>query len=204
MIDEIHYFDDVKLWLFNYDNSEWERVRKLCLEENNRLTDNYTVDKCKISDHKVFFICYKNNEPIIFGGLKEYNNKVARVFNRFYIFPHFRSSKIKNMHRTVAYMIKNILPIIEYHFAYPLIFISMQMRSRTYSGNQQWSKIWKSMWFSHDSNWKDFDGLVLTTSKIHKEGFQNIIYKDSPEFTFDDWTVKKLSFQQYEQLYNDS
>lgn len=201
MIDESFYFDNNKLWLFDYDNAEWERVRSLCLQENNWLRKNYLPDRCKISDHKVFFIYYEGDAPIAFGGLKEYDDNVARMFNRFYHFPSYRSSKNLDANMSALYHI--ILTKIENHFRYPLIFISMQMRKRTYSGNQLWWNVWKKYWLKYANDWKDYDGLILTTKKHHKEGFHNIVYRDSEELKFDDWNITKIGFDQYEQLFND-
>lgn len=205
MIDVTLETKEIKLWIFDYDNEEWERVRKLCLEEDNWLRENYLPHRCKVSDHKAFFIAYYlDGRPMMFGGIKEYNNNVARAFNRMYAFPYVRSVKKFKHHHNI--MINTILPALETAIdkTYNLLFVSMQMRERTYKGNQKWWEFWKKSWFScTQTEWKDFDGLVQTYPADNASCYQNIVYREKNSYTFKDWNPKHMSFSEYDKRFVD-
>lgn len=201
MIDKTVVTEDIRLWLFDYENEEWERVRSLCLEEDNWLRENYTPKRCKISDHKVFFIAYYHDgRPMMFGGIKEYSKNVARVFNRMYAFPYVRSMKKFRWHHGL--MINTMIPAMEscLDYKYDLLFVSMQMRARAYDGEQKWWKFWKESWFSWTTDWKSYDsGLVQTYPSEDPSCFQNIVYRDSVNFKFIDWNPRTITFDEYKQ-----
>jgi len=203
VIDVTLETNEIKLWIFDYDNDEWERVRNLCLEEDNWLRENYLPHRCKVSDHKVFFIAYyPDGRPMMFGGIKEYTNDVARVFNRMYAFPYVRSVKKFKHHHGI--MINTILPALETAIdkTYNLLFVSMQMRERTYKGNQKWWDFWKKSWFSWtQSDWKDFDGLVQTYPADNATCYQNIVYREKNNYTFKDWNPTRMSFSEYNERF---
>jgi len=203
MIDKTIITDNIKLWLFDYDNEEWERVRSLCLEEDNWLRENYTKERCKISDHKVFYIAYMpNGEPLKFGGVKEYTPNVARAFNRMYGFPKYRSPKKFTWHHGL--MLNTILPAMEevIEYRYNLLFVSMQMRHRVYNGEQRWWQYWKDSWFSWSNEWKAYDGLVQTYPSEDLNCFQNIVYRESDNYKFSDWGPNTMSFTEYAKKLN--
>jgi hypothetical protein len=198
MIDKTIITPDIKLWLFDYENDEWERVRALCLEEDNWLRENYTEKRCKISDHKVFYIAYMpNGDPLKFGGIKEYNPHVARAFNRMYGFPKYRSPKKFIWHHGL--MLNTILPAMEEVIGtkYDLLFVSMQMRKRGYTGQQRWWEYWKDSWNSWTEDWKSYDGLVQTYPSEELSCFQNIVYRESNNYKFKDWNPTTITFNEY-------
>jgi hypothetical protein len=202
MIDKTIITDDIRLWLFDYENDEWERVRALCLEEDNWLRENYTEKRCKISDHKVFYIAYMpNGEPLKFGGIKEYTPHVARAFNRMYGFPKYRSPKKFIWHHGL--MLNTILPAMEeaVGFKYDLLFVSMQMRKRGYTGEQRWWQYWKDSWFSWTDEWKTYDGLVQTYPSPDPTCWQNIVYRESNGYNFSHWNPNTMTLEQYDNLH---
>lgn len=204
MIDKTFITEDIRLWVFDYENDEWERVRSLCLEEDNWLRENYTTKRCKISDHKIFSIAYMpNGDPLMFGGIKEYTPYVARAFNRMYGFPKYRSPKKFNWHHGV--MINTIIPAMEeaLGFKYDLTFVSMQMRKRTYDGKQRWWEYWKDSWLSWSNDWKEYDGLVQTYPSEDLTCYQNIVYRELNGYTFNDWNPKTITYEEYDKRYRD-
>ena len=186
--------------VFNQSTPEWERVRALCLEEDNWLRENYTEKNCIVEDHDIFSITYvkETNEPICFCGIYNngrYHEKVARAFNRFYLFPEYRSSKLI---RRMKAMHDLILPsMIESNpETRDLLFISMQMRDRDYQGEQRWWNAWKKIWMSFNQEWKDIEGLVQVVDGEDPKCFQNIVYREYDQFTYNDWNPKTISFDQ--------
>lgn len=203
MINKTIQTDDIILWVFDYDNDEWERVRSLCLEEKHWLRENYLHNRCKISDHKIFFIAYYHDgRPMMFGGIKEYENNVARAFNRLYAFPYVRSAKKFQYHQGI--MVNTILKTMEeaINKEYGLLFVSMQMRDRNYIGKQRWWDFWKKGWFRWAPDWKKYDGLVKTCSAEVASCYQNIVYRERNGYTFADWNPKRISFQEYHRRFD--
>jgi hypothetical protein len=198
MIDKHIKNEFINLWLFDYDNEEWERVRSICLEENNRLRDNYLPHRCKITDHRVFFVAYLHDgRPAMFGGIKEYSPNVARMFNRMFGFPSIRSVvDFKFNHMLLG---KYIMPEMEKAIGhqYDLTFISMQQRERGYPGKQAWWNYWKDSWFEITEGWKEHPDLVQTYSSEEKTCYQNIVYRELNNFKFSDWNPKTLSHNEY-------
>lgn len=201
MIDKTIITDDIKLWIFDYENDEWERVRALCLEEDNWLRENYTEKRCKISDHKVFSIAYMpNGDPLMFGGIKEYTPHVARGFNRMYGFPKYRSPKKFHWHHWL--MVNTILKEMEdaLDHEYDIMFVSMQMRNRVYAGEQRWWKYWKESWLAWATDWKAYEGgLVQTYPSEDPSCFQNIVYRESSDYKFADWNPRTITFEEYKE-----
>lgn len=188
-------------WFFDYDNEEFERVRNLCLEENNWLQENYTQDKLKITDHDWFCVSYSNDgDPICFGGLRGYNSHVGRLFNRFYQFPKYRGSLGSKMYSNINQMkafaqtirVSTLLSTQKYD----LIFISMQQRKSLFR-QALWWKFVKS-YFKNNYDWQSFDnGLVQVYEGDLASCYQNIIYYTKNNYTFEDWNPKVMSYNEH-------
>jgi hypothetical protein len=202
MIDKTVITETCRIWIFDYDNDEWERVRALCLEEDNWLRENYLPHRCKISDHKAFFIAYfHDGRPIMFGGLKEFTPNVARMFNRMYGFPYLRS--VKDFHFNHSILAKDIMPAMEEAIGhkYDLMFVSMQQRARKYAGKQGWWKHWCDSWFELTTDWKVYDGLVQTYPAENATCYQNIVYRESENYKFSDWNPNTLTYTEYQEKF---
>jgi hypothetical protein len=198
MIDKTVETDNVRIWLFDYDNEEWERVRNLCLEEDNWLRDNYLPNRCKIKDNEVFYIAYcKDGRPWGFGGVKEYTPNVARVLNRFYAFPYVRS--VGKLHDHFGVLVNDLVPnsLAVLEKDYDLVFVSMQMRGRVYNGRQRWWEKWMEGWNKWSNEWKTYEGLVQTYPAEQATCYQNIIYKTQANFSLGDWNPKTMTYQEY-------
>lgn len=198
MIYEEFENDTYRCVVFNKTTDEWIRVRNLCLQEDNWLRENYLEKNCVVEDHDIFSITYikETGMPIVFCGI--YNNgryhpSVGRALNRFYLFPEYRSTDLRNrmkvIHDLVLSSMVKLNPIKR-----DLLFISMQPRERNYEGEQRWWKQWKRIWTGFGGGWKSVDGLVQVVNGNDPRCFQNIIYKDSNEFSFEDWNPKILEY----------
>jgi hypothetical protein len=184
--------------VFNKTTPEWERVRSLCLEEDNWLRENYIEKNCVVEDHDIFSITYikESGLPICFGGIynnNRYHPQVARALNRFYLFPEYRSNDLRNrmkaMHNLILPSMLAVSPV-----ARDLLFISMQSRERDYEGEQRWWQQWKKIWLGFNGDWKTIDRLVQVVNGEDPRCFQNIVYKEINQFTFNDWDPKTISF----------
>jgi len=191
--------EDYRCVVFDKSTDEWNRVRALCLEEDNWLRENYLEKNCVVEDHDVFSITYikGTTDPICFCGI--YNNgryhpQVARAFNRFYLFPEYRSTdlvkRMKAMHDLILPSMLAVTPVQR-----DLLFISMQMRDRDYQGEQRWWRAWKKIWLSFKGGWKQINGLAQVVNGEDPRCFQNIVYRDSDKFTFADWNPRMKSYE---------
>jgi len=188
------------LWVFDYDNEEFERVRTLCLTDtNNKLRENYTKEKLKISDHVLFLIQYNhNNEPIAMGGVKEYTADVCRICNRWYLFPNSRGvwGKKAELMMAIQFLLSSFKEI--YKLKYKFYFISMQQRNSKKAGRQLWWKAFTTMIHSLNKRWKSYDnGLVQVHEGNLASCYQNIIYMSYKEFQFEDWNPKVMSYDEH-------
>lgn len=188
------------LWVFDYDNAEFERVRELCLADtNNKLRENYTKEKLKISDHIFFAIQYGfDNEPIAMCGVKEYTPDVCRIFNRWYLFPKSRGpwSKREELISALRFMNGSMRELFK--LKYKLYFISMQQRNSKRAGKQLWWKAFTTMIYSLNKRWKSYDdGLVQVHEGNLASCYQNIIYMTIDNYTFEDWNPKIMSYDKH-------
>jgi len=188
---------DYRCVVFNKTTPEWERVRALCLEEDNWLRENYLEKNCVVEDHDIFSITYvkETGLPICFCGIynnNRYHHQVARALNRFYLFPEYRTKDLRKRMKAIHDL---ILPsmISASSISRDLFFISMQSRERNYDGEQRWWQQWKKIWLSFNGGWKTVDGLVQVVNGEDPRCFQNIIYKHNDNFLFNDWDPKILN-----------
>lgn len=198
MINETYTTEDIIVNVFNYSHDNWHKVRAECLLEKNWLRENYLPRQCKVEDHEIFYIAYTHDrDPINFGGIMKHSDNVARVLNRMYTFPKFRS--VKNLVHNLDLLANTIIPVCESNLEnpFPLNFISMQMRDKVYKGEQRWWKHWKENWLSVSNGWKSVNGLVQVVEGENSECYQNIVYKDSSTYKFKDWNPKTLTFEEF-------
>ena len=183
-------------------STEFEEVRKLCLQDNNWLSSNYTKDNLVVEDHNGYAVAFTKdtNEPIIMAGV--YNNSryppnVARMVNRLYTFPKFRTNR-KNMidgfklaHEFIIY------PLIKVN-NFDGYFITMQNRPKESKG---WWNIWKNaMQLSSDNYWTESDRYIQTCMWPVQKCWQNFIYKDITPDTFSKWNTTLINDSEWQSL----
>lgn len=200
------------LWLFNYDSPEFEKVRELCLQdENNWLRDNYTQENLKVTDHVRFAVQYDHDSnPLLMAGVKELTPDVARVFNRWYLFPVARTSTKNWTHDPALIKIfaqllsPNGTPFWEMmEIDYKLLCISMQQRHEKKVGQQLWWKIVYRTIKRMTDEWKNYDkGLVQVFPGELSTCYQNVIYLTKDNYTFEDWNPKIMSYDEHYLRFN--
>lgn len=198
--------NNVKLRIFDQNNDEFEHVRSLCLQEDNWLRENYLPHRCKVTDHKIFWIAYIDDKPWHFAGIKEYNSNVARVMNRTYEFPDFRNPRLITHHHNL--LANTVIPTIEsvLGFEYDFLFFSMQRRKRGYEQKRQkWWELVKRSWKSVAPNWISYeDGLVQVYPAEVESCYQNVIYKSNNNYTIEKWNPIIITYEQYLEKFKDS
>jgi hypothetical protein len=181
---------------------EFERVRSICLEENNWLQKNYTQEKLVIEDHSGYVVVYQKetNKPIIMAGA--YNNgmfpsNVARLANRLYLFPEFRCGRhnmIESYKLHHERIVKPLMAINDYN----LYVITMQNRTR---GNKGWWSRWKKMMQESSNNmWTEADGYLQTCPWLVQKCCQNFVYTELKKGTFKEWNPKIITEAEWQVL----
>ena len=190
------------IWIFDYDNKEFERLREICLsDKDNWLRDNYTKENLKISDHIFYCVLYDHDgNPIAMSGVKEYNKDVLRYCNRHYTFHNTRKQRaIPSMFsKEVMDSFPDLLKIVFDNVDHKLFFISMQQRNKRAKQQQWWKTAVKLMNKFHGIEWTNYDkGLVQVANCKETSCYQNVMYYTRGNYTFEDWNPKVMSYDEH-------
>jgi hypothetical protein len=204
-----HQIERYRLSVYSYENTyhviyhetcdEFERVRSICLEENNWLRENYTKENLVIEDHNGYVVIYQRHtdKPILMAGV--YNNgkfpeNVARLANRLYLFPEFRCSRSNMLESYVLYHQRIVRPLIDIN-NFDVYIMTMQNRKR---GNKGWWKLWKSMMQeSSDYMWNEVDGYIQSCPHMVQKCWQNFVYTETKAGSFLDWNPKIIDHNEW-------
>lgn len=185
--------EDAYCEFFYKDSSKFEQIRDECLKEDNWLRKNYTKESLIIEEHLGYGVVYKKStkEPMVMGGLyqdQSYHENTARMLNRTYVFPKFRSNSISEL--SAAYKICHeylIFPLIKEN-NFSCYFITMQNRKKN-------SKVWWNIWQTAMSNasnsyWISGEGYLQTKNINVQKCWQNFVYHGElsmKTITHEDW-----------------
>lgn len=188
-------------WVFDYDNVQFEKIRELCLQEDNWLRNNYTKENLKISDHKFYIVIFDHSgNPMGMAGGKEYNPEVMRYLNRWYMFPNKRVNFLKAtlMSKNIISSFSDIFKFIHKTFDHKLFFISMQQRQNKARQQLWWKVVTKTINTTQSSKWKNYDkGLVQVADCEETSCYQNVVYYTRGNYKFEDWNPKVMSYDEH-------
>lgn len=169
MIDEYYHK------IFTEDCDDFENIRKEILKEENWLKENYTEKSFKVSDHVgVSAVFHKSGNLWAIGGLYEYDQNVARAFNRSYLFPNYRTKSISEFINMCKIGEKHILEPLDKIKKYPSTIITMQDRR----ASRKWFKFCaQSINKTFQDTW-NYDGKHIKTCKSEDDVcYQNFIWR---------------------------
>ncbi len=207
-----HQYKRYSLTVFSYENTyhviyhntcdEFERVRSICLEEDNWLRQNYTKENLVIEDHSGYAVIYQKgtDKPILMAGA--YNNgkfpsNVARMANRLYLFPEFRCGRHNMIESYKIHHERIVKPLMEIN-DYDLYIITMQNRNR---GSKGWWNLWKKMMRESSNNmWQEPEGYIQTCPWMVQKCWQNFVYTELREGSFAEWNPNILTHAEWEAL----
>lgn len=189
--------------IYQADDPEFERVRQLCLAEDNWLRDNYTKDNLRLEQHKAYCVAYRQgtDEPMVMGGVfndGRWPGNVGRMLNRAYVFPRFRSRTLSEL--TVAFK------ILHHHVIYPLMaatdcdvyFQTMQNRVKPTKG---WWQVWKqAMAGAAPGLWIEQEGYIQTCPWPVQKCWQNFVYHERHAGAFAHWAPEVIDHNQWASL----
>lgn len=188
--------DDCHYEIYYSETPAFKKVREECLSEDNWLKKNYTTDSLIVEEHSGFGVVYKTStgEPIVMGGVyrdPSYPEHTARMINRTFTFPKFRSRDksclllgFQILHKYLIY------PLMDAN-EYTCYIITMQNRyNRITKG---WWDIWKyTMSQASNGLWIPGKGYVQTKNVPVQKCWQNFVYCGGP-FTLPTITQEEWS-----------
>jgi hypothetical protein len=180
---------------------EFEKVRSLCLAEDNWLRNNYTNENLIVEDHNGYGVVYQTStsKPMVMGGVfndGRYPNNVAKMINRLYTFPEFRMkfSDMTDGFRVTCSLIDKLIEINN-HDVY---LITMQNRKR---GGKRWWDTWVNhMDIASNSKWTLGKGYIQTCKADVQKCWQNYVYLESKIDSFRTWNPKTINHSEWEKL----
>lgn len=185
---------DTHIVVYYQSNKEFEHVRDLCLQENNWLRHNYTKDNLKIEDHYGYGVVYQisTGQPMVMGGVfndGRYPKNIAKMINRLYTFPKFRMTHtdMTDGFRVTCSLIERLINDNDFD----CYLITMQNRPR---GGKRWWDIWKHhMDIASQHKWQHGDGYIQTCPWAVQKCWQNYVYRNLKDMTFETWNPTIIS-----------
>lgn len=203
MIYDSYTTDDFYHEIYFESNDRFEEVRKLCLEEDNWLGRNFEKDRLVIENHNGFGVVYHKvtNEPVCFGGVfndGRFPKNVARHLHRYYCFPKWRG--------TTRSRIVSGWQVNDTHLIQPLnsinnfdvYFMSMQTRDKKMS--KGYFNVWYETLKRSNSNWIKHEELIQTCPWNVQKCWQNFVYMEMKENSFNEWNPKTITSTEWETL----
>ena len=180
---------------------EFERVRDICLQEDNWLRNNYTKENLVIEDHSGYVVVYQKgtDKPILMAGAYNgiFPSNVARLANRLYLFPEFRCGRHNMIESYKLHQERIIKPLMDIN-NYTLYIITMQNRPR---GNKGWWRRWKQMMQESSNNmWTEVDGYLQTCPHLVQKCCQNFVYVELTKGSFDNWNPQIITEAEWQSL----
>lgn len=185
---------DTYVKIYYESNSEFEKVRELCLQEDNWLRHNYIPENLKVEEHTGYGVLYQTStgKPMVMGGVfndKRYPPNVAKQINRLYTFPEFRmtATDMTDGFRCTCKLIDALEKVNEYD----VYLITMQ--NRPGRPNKGFWKVWcKHMDIASDSSWTLGEGYIQTCPWNVQKCWQNYVWKETRTGAFNEWNPNAI------------
>ena len=179
---------DTHIKIYYESNSEFEKVRDICLQENNWLRYNYTKENLVVEQHTGYGVVYQTStgKPMVMGGVfndSRYPNNVAKMINRLYTFPEFR---MKHTDMTDGFRVTcSLIDALMSVNSYEVYLITMQNRPR---GGKKWWDVWcHHMDIASNGRWVRVNGYIQTCPWQVQKCWQNFVYHETRPGAFNQW-----------------
>lgn len=192
---------NTEIKIYYESNPEFEKVRDICLEENNWLRENYTKENLVIEEHQGYGVVYQKStgKPMVMGGVyndQRYPKNVAKMINRLYTFPEFRMkhTDMTDGFRVTCSLIDSLLKISNYE----IYLITMQNRPR---GGKRWWDVWcHHMDIASNGMWTRGEGYLQTCPWPVQKCWQNFVYYETKPGAFNNWNPQLINDTAWNQL----
>lgn len=199
----MHRYDlsNTHIEIYYKSTPEFEKVRSLCLEEDNWLRNNYTIENLILEDHSGYGVVYQTStgKPMVMGGVfndGRYPNNVAKMINRLYTFPEFRMkfTDMTDGFRVTCSLIDKLIEINNYD----VYLITMQNRKR---GGKRWWDTWVyHMDLASNNRWTLGEGYIQTCRANVQKCWQNYVYLEVAKNSFTSWNPNIITHSDWENL----
>ncbi len=182
---------------------EFEKVRDICLQEDNWLRNNYIKDNLKVEEHTGYGVLYQTStgKPMVMGGVfndSRYPPNVAKQINRLYTFPDFRmtATDMTDGFRCTC----KLIDALEEVNTYEVYLITMQ--NRPARPNRGFWKVWcKHMDIASEGAWAlGTNGYIQTCPWNVQKCWQNFVWKETKQGAFDNWAPKTITHSEWKEL----
>jgi len=186
-----------------YYNStpEFERVRDICLQEDNWLRYNYTKENLVVEQHTGYGVVYQKStgKPMVMGGVfndGRYPKNVAKQINRLYTFPEFR---MKHTDMTDGFRVTcSLIDALETVNDYDIYLITMQNRPR---GGKRWWDTWvEHMDIASNGKWVLGQGYAQTCPWSVQKCWQNFVYHETVPGKFAEWNPTIINDKEWAEM----
>ena len=189
--------------IFLEPSSEFEEIRQLCLSEDNWLRDLYTESNLKIEKHNGYAVVFEKatDEPVGMAGVfndGRFPSNVARHLHREYTFPKWRRNTRQGIVDLMSLYDAHVLTPLNAINNYDVYFVAMQNRYKK-STKGYWH-VFSTSAVKAAPDWKIGSGYIQTCPFNVQKCWQNYIYCEMKEGSFDAWQKKILSHEEWETL----
>ena len=192
---------DTHITVYYQSTPEFEKVRELCLEEDNWLRYNYTKENLVVEQHTGYGVVYQTStgKPMVMGGVfndGRYPKNVAKMINRLYTFPEFRMrhTDMTDGFRVTCSLIDKLVSLNSYE----VYLITMQNRNR---GGKRWWDTWRHhMDIASNGQWQFKEGYIQTCPWDVQKCWQNFVYFETVPGAFESWSPAIITDEDWHKM----
>jgi hypothetical protein len=195
--------DDFYHKIYFESSEEFEKIRSLCLQENNWLGYLYTKENLKIEQHLGYGVIFykETDEPVGMAGVfndGRYPSNVARHLHREYLFPKFRQKTRQGL--------LEMFTLYREHLLYPLSSINnfevyiLAVQNRDKKVSKGYWNIFSKTVVEAAPEWKIGDGYLQTCPFNVQKCWQNFVYTENIPGAFDKWNPKIITHEDWEKM----
>ena len=204
MQTDLHDINQFESTIYYEDCPEFEDVRDLCLSEGNWLGHNFTKERLSISAHNGFAVMWdkRTKEPAAFAGVfrdeRLFPKNVARMCNRTYYFPKYRTKSYRGFIKLWELGSKYVLEPLKEINNFDCYFMGMQNRDKKIT--KGYFDIWAAALQKATGEWVKHDKYLQTCPFPVKNCWQNFVYLDMTENAFAKWNPITIDHEQWLKL----
>lgn len=189
--------------IFSKSNDEFERIRSLCLEENNWLRSNFLPENFNLDNYRGFSVIFDKNtdDPVAMAGVfnpGRYPTNVAQHLHREYLFPKYRRKTYAGLVSGFALYNEHIVKPLNELNDFDVYFVAMQNRYKKRS--KGYWEVFSGALCEGMPGWKLGEGYLQTCQANVQKCWQNYVYFEKEPGLFSAWQKKIMSHDEWETL----
>jgi hypothetical protein len=185
VLDELH-----TVWFDSTNASKFEPIRELILQDTQVNVFDYKRGRLVIEHQIKYGVVFHGSTPIMCGGLFDLGG-YARVLNRFYIFPEYRGTTLKDFKASIPIWIEKLVnPLLEMS-TFDTHVLTHVNKSNKKNFNEWYIRALNE--YVGSEKWFSVDGLVKTRGDDMDPRAWQWCMTDNPKYPF-----RKISMAQWE------